>query len=154
MRSLVSVIIFLVAIVTWAQNTTRGKLKLRDDVRFENNVKINDTIVPAKGDIGLYGYEKAQQSTKEAFFVINHTDRVISSLTFSISYYNERGEMLHSRTETVRCDIPATETRKVEFKSWDSQKLWHYVGSLAHHNDFSNPYDIRIHIEYIISPVL
>lgn len=135
-----------------AQKTTRGKLRLRDDIRIEGHANINDTIVPNKGEVGLYGYEKAQQSVKESFFVTNHTDRTIISLAFSISYYNERGEMLHSRTETVRCDIPSAETRKIEIKTWDSQKLWYYIGSHARHNDFSNPYDIRFQIKYIISP--
>lgn len=154
MRSLLAALIIISFFSGYAQKTTRGKLKLRDDVRFESSAKVNDTIVPARGDIGLYGYEKAQQSTKETFFVTNRTERTIVSMIFSISYYNVAGEMLHSRTEVVRCDIPPAETRKIGIKSWDSQKLWHYVGSHARHSDFSNPYDIRMRVEYVVSPAL
>lgn len=154
MRLILSVIMMFVLCAGVAQKTTRGKLRLRDDVRFENSVLINDTIVPAKGEIGLYGYEKSQQSSAESFFVTNSTGRDIMSMTFSISYFNLKGEKLHSRTETVKCDIPPTETRKVDIKSWDSQRLWYYHGSHARHNDFGNPYDIRIHIEYVVSPAI
>ncbi len=154
MRLLVFAISLCLAAAALAQKTTRGKLRLRDDVRFQPTEKVNDTIVPPMGAIGLYGYEKTQQSATESFFVSNHTEREIESLVLTISYLNMRGELLHSRTEVIKCDIPPSETRKVDIKSWDRQKLWFYVGSHARHNDFSSPFDINFHIEYVVSPIL
>lgn len=154
MRFIVCALSFCLAAAAVAQKTTRGKLRLRDDVRIQHVDKVNDTIVPLKGEIGLYGYEKAQQSATESFFVTNNTDREIMSLVVSISYFNIRGDQLHSRTEVVACDIPPSQTRKIDIKSWDRQKLWYYTGSHARHSDFSNPYDVRFHIEYVLSPIL
>lgn len=136
-----------------AQKTTRGRLKLRDDVSVGHNINVVDTVIPAKGEVVVSGFEKAQQSVSESFFVTNHTSRTITSVTFTITYLNLRGEMLHARTETVRCDIPPEMTRKVDLRSWDRQKLWYFKDSQARHNDFCNPFDVRIRIDCVLSPV-
>ncbi len=151
---LVCAISLSIAMVAMPQKTTRGKLRLREDVMIHHMEKVNDTIVPANGEIGLYGYEKAQQSATESFFLTNNTGREIVSIAVSISYFNMRGEKLHSRTEEVKCDIPPSETRKIDLKSWDRQRLWYYFGSHARHTDFSNPYDIRFHIDFVVSPAM
>lgn len=152
--------IFLILMITLftasnavSQKTTRGRLKLRDDVRIGQAANAIDTIIPAKGDIVVSGFEKAQQSASESFFVTNHTPRTLTSITFTITYLNLRGEELHARTETVRCDIPPEMTRKVDIRSWDRQKLWYYKDSQGRHNDYCNPFDIRIRINHVISPV-
>lgn len=153
MKSTLFFLMVLSVLSVLAQKTTRNKLKLKEDVSFETKVDITDTIKPLKGDIGLFGYEKAQNSAAESFFVTNNTLRQIIALSFTISYLNSRGEKLHSRTETVKCSIPPSETRKIDIKSWDNQRLWYYLGSHSRHNDFGNPFDIRIHIEYFVSPI-
>lgn len=152
MRLLLSAILLTCMFAGWAQKTTRGKLRLRDDVRIENQVVAVDTVIPEKGSVPVSGYEKAQHSTSECFFVTNNSAREISSLTFTVTYFNLRGEILHSRTESVSCDIPPSTTRKIDIRAWDRQKLWYYVNSQARHNDHSTPFDISIHIDHFLSP--
>lgn len=152
MRLLLSTLFVFCMLVVSAQKTTRGKLKLRDDVKIENRTVALDTIVPNKGEIVVSGYEKSQQSTSECFFITNNTPHLITSLSFTVTYYNLRGETLHSRKETVSCDIPPTETRKVDIRAWDRQKLWYYVNSQARHNDHCTPFDISIHIDLYLTP--
>lgn len=146
-------IIVLAASHAMPQKTTRGRLKLRDDVKIGRIVNAIDTVIPGIGDIVVSGFEKAQHSASESFFVTNHTSRTLTSITFTITYLNLRGEVLHARTETVGCDIPPEMTRKVDIRSWDRQKLWYYKDSQARHNDYCNPFDIRVRIDYVISPV-
>ncbi len=152
MRQLLCVLALMVFFTGWGQKTTRGKLRLREEIRVEHQESAIDTIRPAKGEIVVSGYEKSQQSTTECFFVTNHTSHTITGITFTISYYNMRGEQLHSRTETVRCDIPPSETRKLDIRAWDRQKLWYYKHSQGRHNDNSTPFDVAFHIHYCLTP--
>ena len=151
--SLILAVLLFTASHAVSQKTTRGRLKLRDDVRIGQTVNVADTIIPAKGEIIVSGFEKAQQSASESFFVSNHTCFTITAIGFTITYLNLRGEVLHARTESVRCDIPPEMTRKVDIRSWDRQKLWYFKDSQARHNDYCNPFDIRIRIDYVVSPV-
>lgn len=131
--------------------TTRKGLKTEYDFGVHEQEAAPDTIWPQKGDFGVYGYEKAQSATSESFFVTNNTSTTVSALVVTITYYNTRGDLLHRRSaEKVACDIPPGETRKIDIRAWDKQKLWYYKHSQARHNAYSTPFDVKVQIDYAL----
>lgn len=130
-------------------NSTRGKLKLEKPLStYENKT---DTVYDDFSAITLAGFEKAQNSSTESFFVINRSDHFIKGLNLSVEYLNSKGEQLHLNTLTIDCDIPPMQTRSLQMRSWDRQHLWYYIGSQGKHNDYCNPFDVRIRINYLIT---
>lgn len=79
--------------------------------------------------IAFSGYDKAQQSASESFFITNNTDRTMSGVTMYIEYLMPDGRQLHKRFIRLSCDIPPGETRHADVPSWDSQKTFYYEKS-------------------------
>lgn len=78
-------------------------------------------------NIVFAGFDKQLASSTESFHISNHTDSLIRQLEVSITYLDDKGRMLHKRTETLNVIIPPGETRKVDIKSFDKQHSFYYV---------------------------
>ncbi len=128
--------------------TTRKALKLRKEVKESVQARLQDTIFSVTDSVVVAGYDKMLRSTNETFFVINNSCRHISSISLTFTYYDLQNRMLHSRTSTIECDIPASETRQLSITSWDSQQLFYYYNSPAPRRA-ATPYTITYRIEYI-----
>lgn len=151
MRIPLLLVISLIGINSFAQNTTRKKLKLNPKaLAVETNAGSDTIYYPPTDSISLYGYEKAQTSTKETFFVSNHSSNDISKIRIILTYSDLHGSLLHRHDVDVNLNLSAGETRFVSIKSWDPNKLWFYTGTQARHNAYSNPFDVSYKIVYVI----
>ncbi len=130
-------------------NSTRGKLELKKTPSIPHTKM--DTIYEGFSKIKIAGYEKAQNSSTESFFVINESDFYLKGINLSIEYLNSNSEQLHQNTMTINCDIPPLSTRSLTVKSWDRQHLWYYHGTQGKHNNHCNPFDVRIRVNYLIT---
>lgn len=91
--------------------------------------------------IEFYGYDKQLSSTKETFFIKNLTDREMTGINMYIEYLTLDGRQLDKRFVKLSCSIPPGETRKVDLKSWDSQKSFYYEKS-APPRKMATPYKV------------
>lgn len=96
--------------------------------------------------LGLSGYDKPINATRETFFVSNRTDSTIVSLTITLTYTDMSGRLLHKATHTVSCDIPAGETRSAWVPAWDRQHSFYYHKSTVPRRS-STPYDVTYIID-------
>jgi len=111
------------------QNTTRRGLKaIPRNVAAALATKA-DTIADAEGKVVFSGYEKTLRSTRETLFATNRTDSTVTELRFTIVYHDAQGRQLHSARKRVATEIPAHETRRLDFPSWDKQCTFYYTGS-------------------------
>lgn len=148
-----SAILVLLCVIPCAarrQNTIRKHLRLEKPV--VTKPAEFDTIRTLSDSILLSGYEKAQSTSTENVFVTNHTPHYISGINITIEYVNKKDEQLHKRTQTVKCQLPPGQTRCLEFKAWDKQHLWYYKHTQARHNEYGSEFDVRIGINYYLSP--
>ncbi len=92
-----------------------------------------DTIELRRGDIRLSGFDKEASSSRESFFATNCLPDSVSviELTVRFDYTDMRGRQLHSAVHTVRCHIPPGQTRRLEVRTWDSQRVFYYYRSNA-----------------------
>ena len=104
-----------------------------------------DTVDVEDSDslVRFSGYEKSLRATRETVFVTNLAERGLSSITATISYFDNAGRLLHSRHIELRADIPPGETRRIDFPSWDTQKSFYYRNG-PHPRISAIPYTITI----------
>ncbi len=140
-------ILFAVSVAVDAERTTRHRL----DVKPQNTtVKIVvDTIIPDSGKIVIAGFDKPLRSSRETFFVTNHYDRTVSSLTVTFAYYDMNNRQLHSSTNTITCYIPAGETRQLSVKSWDTQQSFYYCQSVKPKRNPATPFSVKHNILWL-----
>ncbi len=100
-------------------------------------------IITTSSDISLSGYEKPLRSRTETVFATNHSEHHISKLHLTISYHDMQGRELHTRSISVRCDIPPGTTRLITFPSWDKQQVFYYRLSSKPVRADGTPYDIH-----------
>lgn len=93
--------------------------------------------------VTIFGYDKPATSRTESFFINNSTDCVLTAINLDIEYLSEDSVQLHKRFVPVKCEIPAGETRKIDIKSWDTQRAFRYVDSPATRRP-ATPYFVRI----------
>lgn len=79
--------------------------------------------------VDFFGFDKKLTSSKETFFITNHTDRELRGITLYITYLTPTGQMLDKRFVRLSCRIPAGETRKADIDSFDTQKSFYYIKS-------------------------
>ncbi|MCM1451643.1 MAG: hypothetical protein NC102_05255 [Clostridium sp.] len=142
MRHLILALLVVTAATAWAQRTTRPGLK---PLAKEESSARADTI--PGGCVSISGYEKTLRSTKESILCTNIGVDTISSIAISIEYLDMEGRQLHRRELQLACPdpIPPGQTRQLEFKSWDSQKVWYYrLSEPPRTKSQATPYDIRI----------
>lgn len=97
------------------------------------------------GKLTFSGYDKPSASSKESFFIDNGSENSLSAIELEISYRNREGKEIHRRSVTVEENLPAGEMRRVEIKSWDTQRSFHYAGSKPSKNG-STPYTVRFRV--------
>lgn len=93
--------------------------------------------------ISFSGYEKEANASLETLLITNAGNVSIAGVKFKIIYKDIKERMFHSRTVTQNCHIPADETRRIDFKSWDKQKSYfYYLGNEP--RKVATPYKVEI----------
>ena len=151
-------VILLAAIVATAAmarvNTTRKGLS-RQHTAAENLVVPFDTVAAdtlqggkcsfVEGGIVLKGYSKRLSDRYETFFVTNNTGSPIGHVTITFVYTDMKGATLHSRTETVACNLAQGETAMAQIRSFDTKRLYYYAGPKPRRS--ATPYKLKVRIE-------
>lgn len=129
--------------------TTRLKAPSRTTLESENRLR---TYPEHKTDfeevvenVTFIAYDKKASSDKETFFVDNGSDKSLDSIELEITYYTPDGRQIHKRTVFLNQSFPAKESRKVDIKSWDTQRSFHYINSVPSTKG-SAPYTVRFKI--------
>ena len=76
--------------------------------------------------VTLKGYSKRASDSKESFFITNNTKHRMSAVRLLLRYTTMKGELLTQRTVTVPVNLKPGETKLVEVKSFDVQRLFYY----------------------------
>ena len=76
--------------------------------------------------VTLKGYSKRASDSKESFFITNNTGHRMSAVRRMLRYSTMQGELLTQRTVTVPVSLKPGETKLVEVKSFDVQRLFYY----------------------------
>lgn len=92
--------------------------------------------------LAFAGYDKPLTSTRETFFVTNKTDRTLTGVNMYIEYLTVDGRQLDRRFVSLDCEVPPGETRKLEVKSWDTQKSFYYKKSVQPKRQ-ATPFDVK-----------
>lgn len=111
-----------------------------------------DTIRTHLDSIRLSGYDKPNHAVREAFFVTNsHPDSIeITEINVTLTYLDLKGRMLHEVTRTIKCQVPAGKTRRIEIPSWDRSCAFHYYRSATPKRRASTPYRVSSHLNYVL----
>ena len=80
--------------------------------------------------VSLKGYSKRASDAKESFFITNNTAHRMSAVRLLLRYTTMNGEMLTQRTVNVPVSLKPGETKLVEVKSFDVQRLFYYYAGL------------------------
>lgn len=123
-------LIMSTSIYAQRHNTIRKGLKAgKTVVAPSHTVALCDTVAATGSEVRFSGYEKTLRSTRETVFVTNLSDRQIERVIFSVTYIDAKGRQLHKTRKSIHSDIPAGETRRLDFPTWDRQFAFYYVGS-------------------------
>lgn len=142
------------ASVTYAQRTTRNKLRPAATVTApavsDDSVMYDTIAAPEAHTLDINGYDKPLRSRRETFFATNNVNADIASVAFTITYYDTARRMLHKASHRVHVKIPASETRQISVKSWDTQFAFYHVRSpLPRGTVEASPYDVTISVDTI-----
>lgn len=142
MRALILILMTLTVAAACAEKTTRRHLK---SIPAEVMTTTADSVTPRQGDVAIAGYSKPLNSTKESFFVTNHTADTITSLSVRIDYSDMTGRQLHSVvSRDLPCMIPPGETRIILKPSWDKQHIYFYHLGKQPRTAGVTPYQVKI----------
>lgn len=97
------------------------------------------------GGIVLKGYSKRLSDRYETFFVTNNTESAIGHVTITFVYTDMKGVMLHSRTETIACNLAKGATTMAKISSFDTKRLYYYAGPKPRRS--ATPYKLKVRIE-------
>lgn len=109
---------------------------------------VDTFVLPDSSEVGLYGYDKPLRSRRETVFVANYSGHDITALSFTTQYIDSKGRQFHQEKRRVRADIPAGATRKIDYKSWDTQMSFYYIGSRPSRAT-GTPYRVRLSVDTI-----
>ena len=76
--------------------------------------------------VTLKGFSKRASDSKESFFITNNTKHRMSAVRLLLRYTTMKGELLTQRTVSVPVSLKPGETKLVEVKSFDVQRLFYY----------------------------
>lgn len=124
------------------RSTMRGKVTSRTPVETEVQLPADTFLIPDSGAVMLYGYDKPLRSRRESVFVTNNSGRDINAISITTLYLDSKGRQFHKISRRIPTDIPAGETRRVEYTSWDTQQSFYYVGSKRSRTS-GIPYNVR-----------
>jgi hypothetical protein len=104
-----------------------------------------DTIAAASSDsmVQFAGYEKTLRSTRETVFLVNRLDCEVERVIFHIIYRDAQGRQLHQARKDLYVGVPAGETRRLDFPSWDKQCTFYYIKSPRPRTS-AIPYDVEL----------
>lgn len=140
------------ALTATADDTTRkGPLRPRAKISAS---ALRDTVAEGNAaltpdSLTIAAFDKPLRSLRETFFVTNRrrASRLLS-LTLRLTYHRHGADnaMLHSRTLTVKCDIPPGETRQLYILSWDRQYNFYYHATrIPSPSSRAIPFDVTLH---------
>ena len=95
-------------------------LESSDGLLPDSLIDINPNAVTLKG------FSKRASESKESFFITNNTKHRMSAVRLLLRYTTMKGELLTQRTVTVPVSLKPGETKLVEVKSFDVQRLFYY----------------------------
>lgn len=108
---------------------------------------------PAADGVVAAGFEKTLSSRRESLLLTNKLERHITDISFTITYLDTQGRMLHRADHTVTIDIPPGQTRAITFASWDTQGVTYYIHSpRPTRARQATPFDVAITINYVTTP--
>lgn len=147
---------FIVATTVLAdrRNTSRSRLSTAQPVAEEAQTPVYEFIIPDSAEIVLSGYDKPLRSTRETEFITNNTPHHITRIVLTTVYFDINGRMLHTMARNIDVDLPAGDTRKIDFTSWDRQKSFYYHRSTPPRTS-AIPYSIKQSVDtafYISQP--
>lgn len=145
-RLLLILVIVTSAILTAAgspDRTTRRGLKAVRTTAAASTARC-DTVTPSPGMIDVSGYDKPLRSSRETLFVTNRSARTLTAVELCIIYLDAKGRQLHERTIWLPADIPAGETRRISFRSWDVQRTFYYRLTGRPRRSDGTVYDVSI----------
>ena len=134
---------------TRRQSTTRDVRHAQASTQLFTSAKY-DTIAITPSQVKLSGYDKPQRATREAVFITSSLSDTIRGLRIRLSYTDMSDRQLHSRDVDITVDIPPTDTRMVDFKSWDTQKSFYYHLGAKPHRGFATPYKVDATVIHVI----
>lgn len=76
--------------------------------------------------VTIKGFSKRASDSKESFFITNNTKHRMSAVRLLLRYTTMQGELLTQRMVTVPVNLKPGETKLVEVKSFDVQRLFYY----------------------------
>ena len=76
--------------------------------------------------VTLKGFSKRASDSKESFFITNNSKHRMSAVRLLLRYTTMKGELLTQRMVTVPVSLKPGETKLVEVKSFDVQRLFYY----------------------------
>ena len=82
------------------------------------------TVDPAA--VTIKGFAKRASDSKESFFITNNNRHRMSAVRLLMRYTTMNGELLTQRSVTVPVSLKPGETKLVEVKSFDVQRLFYY----------------------------
>ncbi|MBQ4345295.1 MAG: hypothetical protein IJC40_05270 [Muribaculaceae bacterium] len=149
MRHLFSLIsiVFTIAIVGMAQNTTRPNLE-PEITTAGQPTEFTDSLIVDSSLISISGYDKPLRATKETFFVSNKYACDITAISITFNYYDMQGRQLHAVTQEITQEIPSGETRQLYIPSWDKQQAFYYYLSPQPRRS-ATPYKVEYRINYV-----
>lgn len=150
MKKLIIAAIALLAVSAAAQRTTRARLQNGAADAQPAPAECTVIAAPSPQYVSVSGYDKPLRSRRETFFVTNNGDTPIEGIAFTINYFDSNNRQLHAASHNVSVQIPPSETRQVNIKSWDSQQSFYYTRSTAPARaDQATPYDVKITVDSI-----
>ena len=139
-----------------AQNYTRpvpGKVQRSQRKTVSAEIVYDTVSAPAADSIPLAGVEKPLRSVRERLFVTNNTSRPIVGVTIEVTYFDMHGNMMHKVDRDISVTLPAGETRRVEFPSFDRQQLFYYhLSPLPRGAVQATPFEVSVKVLDIIHP--
>ena len=110
--------------------TTRKNLRSVEvpiAVLESNDGLLSDSLIDIDPNaVTLKGFSKRASDSKESFFITNNTKHRMSAVRLLLRYTTMKGELLTQRTVTVPVNLKPGETKLVEVKSFDVQRLFYY----------------------------
>lgn len=155
MRGRVIIVVALVAGLVAGARTPFSrptKSPQKQSIIATESVAPYDTVwMPPADSVGLYGFEKTLRSARESLYATNKSSNDIAGIGLEITYLDMQGRMLHKRLHELSVDIPPTETRLMEFVSFDRQGLYYYYLSPAPTRaQRATPFKVEASVRYIL----
>lgn len=99
--------------------------------------------------IRFSGFDKTPSSNKESFFITNSTDSTLHGMSVEIEYTDLNGRELHRRSMDIECDIPSSDTRRVDIPTWDLQHAFRHYRCAATRRP-TTPFRVSVILQSVV----